>query len=166
MKLFTKFFTAIILTCTVQGAAAQEYKTGIGIRGGFVTPGLTVKHFIGESTCFEGILASRWRGYSFTGLIEKHQDGAFGVDQMDWYYGVGGHIASYDGYYYSYYKNGVYYVKEHTRVTAIGINGIIGLEYRFEEIPFTLSFDVMPYWDFVYRGTGFLDGALSFRYVF
>lgn len=44
--------------------SAQEYKTGIGLRGGWIG-GLTVKHFIKEGKALEGIFSSGWgyRGY-------------------------------------------------------------------------------------------------------
>ncbi len=166
MKVSTKFFTIALLLLFARNTEAQEYSTGIGIRGGYITPGLTVKHFINEHAAIEGIIGSRWHGFSITALYEMHKDGALGIDNLDWQYGAGAHLGYYNGYYYYYYKNGTYYTREKGNVAAIGINGIFGLEYKFQEIPFTLSFDFMPYFDFTYRGTGFIDAGLSFRYVF
>jgi len=167
MKVFTKLFTIVVLSLLSLTGNAQGYKTAIGIRGGIITPGLTIKHFIKDDAALEGIVATRYRGFSFTLLYEKHKSNAFEYSQLAWYYGAGGHVASYDQYYYGYYKNGSYYRDGfHGNVLSLGINGIVGLEYHFEEIPFTHSLDAMPYFDFVFRGRSFLDLGLSFRYVF
>jgi hypothetical protein len=40
-------------------AKAQDYKTGIGVRGGLYN-GLTIKHFLGSKTAVEGLLSTRW----------------------------------------------------------------------------------------------------------
>jgi len=47
---------------------AQDYNTGIGLRGGWGT-GLTIKHFLNGKAAVEGILDSRWHGFSVTGLV-------------------------------------------------------------------------------------------------
>lgn len=73
---------------------AQDYNTGIGLRGG-LSNGLTVKHFIGNKTAIEGIFDSRWHGFSLTGLYEIHNQ-AFNTERLNWYYGVGGHIGFWD----------------------------------------------------------------------
>jgi len=49
----------------------QDYKTGIGLRGGFAS-GITIKHFVSSKAAFEAIIASRWRGLEVTGLYEIH----------------------------------------------------------------------------------------------
>jgi len=49
---------------------AQDYKTGIGLRGDYFN-GLTVKHFIASKAAIEGILSSRWQGFQVTGLYES-----------------------------------------------------------------------------------------------
>ena len=46
---------------------AQDYNTGIGLRGG-LSNGLTIKHFISSNTALEGIISTRWRGLELTGL--------------------------------------------------------------------------------------------------
>lgn len=66
---------------------AQDYNTGIGLRGGFDN-GITIKHFISEKAAFEGIISSRWRGLEITGLYELHGR-AFDTDRLNWYAGFG-----------------------------------------------------------------------------
>jgi hypothetical protein len=139
---------------------AQDYGTGIGFRGG---PGfgLTVKHFFNGRNAFEGLLSTRWHGLEITGLYEIHNM-AFGVERLNWYYGFGGHIGFWNGNYpYSYWgKEGVAY-------TVIGIDGILGLEYNFKQIPLNIGLDWKPMINLAgYSGFWGDDGALSVRFIF
>src|SRR5665648_672873 len=97
---------------------AQDYSTGIGLRSGWGT-GLTVKQFLDGNRALEGILDSRWHGFSITGLYEIHNQ-AFAVNRLNWYYGVGAHIGFWNGKYYSDYNN-------NTDYTVVGIDGILSL---------------------------------------
>ncbi|MBL7971862.1 MAG: hypothetical protein JNL03_10110 [Prolixibacteraceae bacterium] len=137
---------------------AQDYNTGIGLRGGWGT-GLTVKHFLNQKAAVEGILDSRWHGIGITGLYEIHTP-AFDVDRLNFYYGVGGHIGFWDGKHYRDYN-------DDTNYTVIGVDGILGLEYNFKEIPFNLSIDWKPAFN-ITQSSGFYGdgGAISIRYIF
>jgi len=150
------------------------YKTGIGLRGGY-EGGITLKHFIKSDRAIEGILSRGWGygGMRITGLYEIHKPFP-NVKGLDWFYGVGGHIGFYNEDYYGYRcdKDG-YYDKDgdwHSgdckkNYTTIGIDGILGLEYQFAEIPFTIGLDIKPYFDLIGRGDHFGDGAFSIRYT-
>lgn len=146
----------------------DSYTTAIGLRGGF-TSGLTIKHFIKSNAALEGILGTRWHGFNIAGLYELHKGNAFDVPELTWEYGGGLRIGSYPGrWYYSDCDdpldpdcNGYY----SSSVIVIGLVGIGGLEYKFKEVPFTVSLDLMPYFDFVGWDGGFIDGSLSVRYI-
>jgi hypothetical protein len=155
--------TGLIAFCFVTISIAQDYNTGIGIRGGPFT-GLTVKHFVSERTAFEFLLASRWRGFEITALYEIHNQ-AFDVDRLKWYYGFGAHAGFYDGD-YTYDRRGGW-GERGRKYTVLGLDGILGLEYSFAEIPFNLSIDWKPTFNF-YGYSGFWGdgGALSIRYIF
>jgi hypothetical protein len=79
---------------------------------------------------------------------------------LNFYYGIGGHIGFWDGRYYWNYNNDRNY-------TVIGIDGILGLEYNFKEIPFNLSIDWKPAFN-LNDSSGFWGdgGAISIRYIF
>ncbi len=151
-------YTFILFLFITSAANAQDYSTGIGIRAG-TSNGLTVKHFISTDRVLEGIVATRWEGYNFTGLYQVYKQ-AFNVNRLNWFYGVGGHIGSYRG-------------EEHRRYDdddqfwLFGIDGIIGLEYNFSEIPFNISLDWKPAIDV---SGGFYpwgdEVAFSLRYIF
>lgn len=140
-------------------AFTQDYNTGIGVRSG-LSNGLTIKHFVKNNAAIEGILAFRWRGFNVTGLYEIHKN-AFDVSRLNWYYGVGGHIGFWNGYHDHpwFYDDGDY--------TVIGIDGILGIEYNFTELPINVSLDWKPALNIVgYTGFWGDEGALSVRYIF
>ncbi len=154
-KLIYSFVLILIVTIT---ARAQDYNTGIGIRAG-TSNGLTVKHFIGTNKVIEGIVTTRWQGYNFTGLYQIYKQ-AFEVDRLNWFYGFGGHVGSYRGENHRQIDNDEQY-------WLFGIDGIIGMEYNFVNIPFNISLDWKPAID-IYGGL-FPSGdelAFSIRYIF
>lgn len=151
-------FIVLVAFMCAPGIKAQDYQTGIGLRGG-LGAGLTIKHFVNNKAAFEGIFDSRWHGLSITGLYEIHAR-AFNTNRLNWYYGFGGHIGFWDGKYYRDVHNTDNY-------TIVGVDGILGLEYNFKEIPFNLSIDWKPVLD-LSGSSGFWGdgGAISIRYIF
>lgn len=150
-------FTLMCILLAGTMAIAQDYNTGIGIRGG-LSNGLTVKHFIGPEAAVEGILSSRWHGINITGLYEIHAR-AFDTPRLNWYYGAGGHLGFWEGRRTPWFENGSY--------TVVGIDGIIGIEYNIEPIPFNISLDWKPSFNIIGH-TGFWgdEVAFSLRYIF
>jgi len=147
-----------ILILTVFATNAQSYDTGIGLRGGPYN-GLTIKHFVGEQTAVEGILTTRWGGFNITGLYEMHKI-AFDTPGLYWFYGFGGHIGFWDG------DNNPWF-NDNENYTVFGIDGIIGMEYVFEDIPFTIGLDWKPAINLAGNSNFLADGgALSLRYIF
>jgi hypothetical protein len=124
-------------------AYQRPYKTALGVRVGG-TSGVTLKHFYSNSMAFEGLIGVFGNGFSLTGLVEKHKN-AFDAVGLNWYYGAGAHLAFYNGN--PYYKVGGRNVGEHDyQDVAIGVNGIIGLEYTLpDDIPVAFSFDFKPF---------------------
>lgn len=147
-------FSLFILSSAGQ---AQEYETGIGLRGGLAN-GLTVKHFIGPSTAVEGILTTRWQGFMVTGLYEIHND--LNPPGLNWYYGFGGHLGFFGGY------NDHPWFDDDDDYMVLGIDGIIGLEYVFDAVPVSLSLDWKPAFNLSgHNGFWGDGGGLSVRYV-
>ena len=139
-------------------ASAQDYSTGVGLRLGF-SNGLTVKHFLSQRSAVEGLLATRWRGFEITGLFEVHNQ-AFDVERLNWYYGFGGHIGFWNG-------DNTTWGDVGTNYTLIGIDGILGIEYNFSEVPINISLDWKPAFNLTgYTGFWGDGGALSIRYIF
>lgn len=152
--------TILIALCCFFYSNAQDYRTGIGFRGGF-TNGLTIKHFVTSSSALEAIVGSRWKGIELTGLYEIHGR-AFHTERMKWYIGFGGHIGFWNGD-----NTSSYWGNAGTSYTVIGVDGILGLEYNFVEIPFNIGLDWKPAFNFIgYSGIWVDGGAISIRYIF
>lgn len=150
----------LFLFCLVSISKGQDYNTGIGLRGGF-DYGLTVKHFISDKSALEFLLASRWRGFEVTGLYEVHNH-VGDVDRFKWFYGFGAHIGFWNGDY-----THDYWGYPGTNYTVVGLDGILGLEYSFKEVPINLSLDWKPALNFIgYTGFWADGGALSIRFIF
>lgn len=150
--------TVILLLCILTLSEAQDYKTGIGFRGGF-SQGLTLKHFINSKNAIEGLLLTRWSGFGITGLYEIHNE-AFDVPTLKWYYGFGAHIGFWNGDYVSWGTPGNSY-------SVFGLDGIIGIEYSFNEAPINIGLDWKPAVNlFGYPGFWADGGAISIRYIF
>jgi len=148
----------IIVFLTLNTGFSQSYQTSAGIRGAFAS-GITVKHFIDNNAALEGILSAGTWGGGITGLYEIHAQ-AFEVERLYWYYGAGAHIAQWnDDFPGVSLKEGTHFV--------LGLDGILGLEYNIEEIPFTISADYKPSFNLTgFPGFWGYGAAISIRYTF
>lgn len=121
----------------------SDYKNAVGLRAG-ETSGITYKHFFNQGNAFEGIFSVWPYTFGITGLYEKHLSTK--NTGLNWYYGAGGHLnmgtARYRAYYI--YKGDYVYVRRSSPI-ALGIDGILGLEYKFKPVPIAISADIKPY---------------------
>jgi hypothetical protein len=149
---------------------SPNYRTAIGLRGGDLG-GLTIKHFRSTDRAVEAILGLGYRDpriLSLTLLLEKHVP-AFYVNGMRWYYGGGGHVAvvaSHTGHYR--FPWGRHRFEYERGAVGLGVDGIVGLEYKIPPIPFAISFDLKPYIELYSAGGVFwsLDPAFGIKLTF
>lgn len=165
-KIRTLFIVLCMIGATSAEVKAQDYKNGIGVRlGGWAGSGISFKHFISSDAAIEAFLTTYYRdGLTLTGLYEKHQT-AFREEGLKFFYGAGAHFGAYNGgtYHYRRYDD-VYY---DNGFVVVGIDAVVGLEYKIPTIPFTIGADLHPLIEFVnYPGWAALDGAVTFRYTF
>lgn len=183
MKTLKQMSAALILVLFsgAQNAGAQQvsektqkpaintsyYSTAIGIRAG-ETSGLTFKHFVSSTGAFEGILGLWPNALGLTALYEDHAR-AFDLEGMNWYYGGGGHISFETRVYYQYnYGDRYFYRYRSVGNTALGIDGILGLEYKIKSIPFVVGLDMKPFLEVNSDGRVYtsLDPGLQIRVAF
>jgi hypothetical protein len=152
-----KTTTLLLLAVIVQGGMAQDYDTGIGAKIG-MTPGITAKHFFTTNGALEGILTYRWEGVNLTGLAEFHIP-VFDTEGFCFYYGGGLHIGVWD--------SGKAVDKASTgHKMNMGIDGILGLEYAFSDVPFSLGLDWKPNWNIFTDSRIIIDEiSLVARYI-
>lgn len=154
---FVLFFT-VASQAQSRSANSSEYKTALGVKvwdGG----GISLKHFF-DKNAGELIGYFYQYGIRFTGLYEIHKD-IPNVRGLKWYVGPGVHISFYDG---DYSFRDYFFADNHTNV---GIDGVIGLDYKFSDAPINISLDWQPAFEFG-DGPGFYGswGGLGIRYTF
>ena len=149
MKKTACFISFILLIAFTSNA--QVYKTAVGLRLGPNTPavsaGITGKYFLNEKAAVEAILGVN-NGLSICGLYEIH----FPIDavkNLQWFAGAGAYVS---------FRSGS---------SNLGAAGIIGLDYKFEEIPLNISLDWKPELNIISK-IGFESSGLGFsaRYTF
>ncbi len=149
------FLISLILMSVFSFTHAQDYQNALGIRFG-LSNGVSLKHFISTNDAVEGILSTRWGGFNLTGLFERHTR-AFETDGLYFYYGGGAHLGSFNNKWFN----------DNINHTVIGIDGILGLEYVFPDIPFNVSLDWKPGLNIIgYAGFWGDELAFSVRYMF
>lgn len=142
-----------------KSANSSSYRTALGVKvwdGG----GITLKHFFNSQNAGE-LIAYFWRhGFRITGLFEIHGN-ISGAPGLKWYIGPGMHIGYYNN---GYWHRGYYYGDNRT---LIGIDGVLGLDYKFKGAPINLSLDWQPAFEFGdYAGFYGSWGGLGIRYTF
>ena len=158
-KLVLSAVIVLLLSTITMSASAQtqynsssSYTTALGLK--YYPGGITIKHFINSNTALEGLLYFWSPGVRFTGLYEIHGD-ISDVNGLKWYIGPGAHL----GFYNNDYGGGV----------SIGLDGVLGLDYKFEGAPINLSLDWQPSLEFSSSyESGFIGnwGGLGIRYAF
>ena len=140
---------------------SDSYTTALGAKVWGDGGGVSLKHFVATNRALEGI-GYFWRGGTrITGLYEYHFD-IEGAPGLKWYVGPGAHVGFYNRYYYDRnYNNG------RTSGSYIGIDGVLGLDYKFNGAPINLSLDWQPSFEFG-DNQGFIGswGGLGIRYTF
>jgi hypothetical protein len=156
-----KIILSILITACAFSAKSQSkgstYQTAVGLK---LYPGaVTLKHFIKDDRALEG-LAYFWDyGVRFTGLYEFHGD-IPGAEGLKWYAGPGAHI----GFWSSSWKDKY---PDRQGGVAIGVDGVVGLDYKFSQVPINVSVDWQPSFNFV--GYNYFEagwGGVAVRYTF
>ncbi len=166
MKIITKLVVCILF-CIIEvntvssQSLKSDYRAAIGLRAG-ETSGITFKFNTGSYSSLE-IIAGIWSDWlNITGLYEKKAD-AFKVDGMKWYYGAGGHVGFATG---TYYQGGRVFNRGDDY--SLGIDGIVGLEYKISPIPFAISIDIKPLMEINRNGDIYfgLDPGIGVKFTF
>lgn len=157
-----KFFLLSIILCAFLVSEGQSrstnsssYNTALGVK--FYPGAITFKHFFNGSNNAGELVGYFWnRGFRVTGLYEIHGN-IEGASGLKWYIGPGAHIGFYDYYHRGYHVDGTYF----------GVDGVLGLDYKFNGAPINMSLDWQPSFEFG-DNVGFYGGwgGLAIRYTF
>lgn len=155
------FFSLLFSSAFAQHRGTGPYTAAIGLRGGFLY-GISYKQFLNARGAIEAILGTRWQGYSLTGLFEYQKETKFSED-LDWYVGFGAHAGTYEE---RYFLTNVAKKNSSKSVVAIGVDAVVGAEYKVVKVPVTFGLDFKPFMDLVNGNQNYLDAALTIRYTF
>jgi len=129
-------------------AAAQSYRFAAGVRLSNSSPTLnnsiSGKFFATDKTAIEGLISFGSR-FGVGALLEIHNQ--FNSPGLSWFYGGGVYVGFQDG------------------DTYLGPTGIIGLDYKFPNIPVNLSIDWKPELDII-PDINFVPDAFAFTIRF
>lgn len=147
------FISVSQLSAQSSSANSSEYTTAIGVK--FYPTAITLKHFLsGNKNALEALGYFYNYGSRITGLYEIHGD-INGARGLRWYIGPGAHI----GLYNSKYGSG----------STVGVDGVLGLDYKINSAPINLSADWQPSFEFGNKfNNGFSGdwGGVAIRYTF
>lgn len=138
---FLLFLPILLLSFTVARAQGDHtgggYKTALGVRlsssNAMVNNSVSIKHFINDKMAIEGLL-SFGDPLAIGALFELHKPLA--SEGLTYFYGAGGYI--------SFVKKVNPNTLKTTTDPNFGAMGIIGLDYKFTNIPLNLSLDWKP----------------------
>jgi hypothetical protein len=138
MKKIICSFLLVAAFCVGTRVSAQDYKTALGIRLSSSAPminnSITLKHFLNENTAIEALF-SFGDPLALGAMVEKHKP-LTATEGLKWFYGGGGYLAFVKTYHPENNTNGT--------ETNLGAQGVIGLDYKFVNLPLNLSLDWKP----------------------
>jgi hypothetical protein len=142
----------VILLAAVSTTNAQDYRFGVGVRLSNQSPTLnnsiTGKYFITDRNAVEGIISFGSR-FGIGALLEIHRP--FNTPGLSWFYGGGAYVG----------------FESEPSETFLGPTGIIGLDYKFNNVPLNLTLDWKPELDIIPAVNFVPDAfALSVRFTF
>lgn len=147
MKKIIAFAACILL---FGGSAfSQDYTHAIGVRVGGSSGSITYKQHLQTNNAIEAMLWLDWRsGFSVAGLYEWTTPVI--NNDFNLYYGVGAHLGVSD------------------KDFALGIDAIVGLEYKIPNAPIALSLDYKPYINIIPtpNSYGLWDLAIGIKFTF
>jgi hypothetical protein len=135
-----KILFALLLTAGIgsfSNLAAQNYKTALGVRlsssNAMQNNSVSIKQFINEKTAVEGLFTFG-DPLALGALVEFYKP--LTPEGLSWFYGGGGYI--------SFVKKVNVATSKSTTDPNFGAQGIVGLDYKFNNIPLNISLDWKP----------------------
>jgi hypothetical protein len=150
MKKLLLLVAVATISLTIKAQNESSYKNAVGVRLGSSVPaiksGITYKHFFNKAAV-EGIL-SFGDGVAICGLYEIHKP-ISSVENLQWLIGFGGYLGI------------------NNSTNNVGAAGIIGLDYKFSNVPLNLTLDWKPELNIVSK-VGFEASGIGFsaRFTF
>jgi hypothetical protein len=132
------------------------YKKAIGVK--MYPSAISYKSFMTNNKAIELLGYFTLDGFRTTVMIEKYSAFA-NTEPLSWYIGYGGHLGIWSE---EWKKNN----PTHKAGIALGVDGIIGIDYKVKNAPLNLSIDWQPSFNFV--GSNYFESGwagLGIRYT-
>ena len=150
-----RILLAIAAFLLALAATAQPYNKAIGIKFPVGT-GITYKKFVTPKAAMEFQALTAKESFMVDGLYEFHFQFTK-AEGLSWYVGPGVHA----GFYRSEFQ------KTYNSKMDLGIDGVLGLDYKFNGLPINVSLDWQPSLSFTGNsGTHSAYGGVAVRYAF
>ncbi len=163
-----KFYIIIFLLCLAPAAFSQFYNKEVGLRGGY-SSGVTFRVNLEESLSYEAQLNYRDHGGIFTVYRQQHIE--MGMNRMgnwEFIYGFGLHAGFYYTDTYSILWREIYFGRD-IFTPVIGMDGYVGIDYKFVDIPISFGISFQPYMELSLKqvfGINLWDFGFQVRYMF
>lgn len=156
--LFTFSFTLLV------SFAFSQYRTSLGLIAGKEGYGLSFKQFVQPEQNIEvNFLYRRPGGGQLVALYQFHKEihaPTLHTKSICWSYGIGAHAGYWKEHELGYKTGGN---------KSIGADGVVGFEYNFGFMPFTIGAELRPYIEYrtntVNISQGYVDISLMLRYI-
>lgn len=161
---------ALLLGTSLSGFS-QHYLKSAGFRMGHTT-GISYQKFVERNQAVDLMVSGRHNGLQFNTLYKWYSPAQLDFDDKFFiYYGVGGHVGfeRLVPYYLEFQPPLLEFDIRRQSYFTMGVDVILGIEYRMLIAPLTISFDVKPYFNYIgfeHLDGKFWDSALSVKYVF
>lgn len=170
-KILTHLTLLITLSLFISTQSQAQYYTGIGVRLGKFSSGVSVKYFFDANNAnglelFAGKTKIAHGGYIARLMYESQTPCTMPLLQipLDIVFGGGVHVAYFPKDYYR-LRDGEL-IRYGDKILCAGIDATLGVEYKVPIAPLTLGIDVNPFLDLLNPGPEYLDFSLAIRYVF
>jgi len=157
-KLFLVAFATLLFVVT-NAQNGSDYSRALGVKA--YPGGISYKQFLSNknNTAIEGLGYFWTDGMRITALYEIHKSFE-GVEGLSWYYGPGAHIGFWNDSWKKRYP-------DRNASAAIGIDGVLGLDYKLADLPLNISVDWQP--SFTITSYNYFEGTwggIGIRYTF
>lgn len=152
---FISFLTIFIFTASLNAQAPYKRALGLKFPGGL---SVSYKKFISNTHNLEAQFTAWNEGFRVAGLYEFNFYSFEKIPELSWFVGPGVHIG--------FWKHDDT-TKNFNSHADIGIDGIIGLDYKFKNVPVNVSIDWEPAVTLI-GSAGFTPvfGGVAIRYTF
>ena len=159
MRKFILFVFSLFMVGMIaaQSGSGSKYQSALGVK--IYPAAISYKHFLKDTKAIEGLGYLSSDGFRLTGLYELHfpMETAEG---LQWYVGAGAHVGAWSSEWKDKHPG-------ENESVAIGVDGVLGLDYKIKSVPLNLSLDWQPSFNFI--GYNYFEGGwggLAIRYTF